>query len=174
MNNINSVYCKILLENGEELQKASLDKKKHLKTLTTENVSDIAFMKSKNHNKLEQIMTRWTQPEVISDICDSTTTNNDIKSMLKSTKTSCEEILSQDWKFTGDFSTYNAQALLSIFLKWVLFGPCASTENDDDKEIESLLNVTPNLFCKTLKQIVKPTTIYNKTAKPLCPRSKRP
>ena len=32
MNNVNSLYRKILLENGEELQKASLDEKKHLKT----------------------------------------------------------------------------------------------------------------------------------------------
>ena len=32
MNNVNSIYRKILLENGEELQKASLDGKKHLKT----------------------------------------------------------------------------------------------------------------------------------------------
>ena len=45
MNNVNSIYRKILLENGEELQKASLDKKKHLKTLITENVSDIVFIK---------------------------------------------------------------------------------------------------------------------------------
>ena len=78
-------------------------------------------------------MTSSTQSEVISDICDSTTTNNDIKSMLKSTKTSCEEILSQDWKFTGDFSTYKTPALLSIFLKWVLLGPYVSAENDDNK-----------------------------------------
>ena len=56
MNNVNSIYLKILLDNGEELQKASLDKKKHLKTLT-ENFSDFGFIKSKNRNKPEQIMT---------------------------------------------------------------------------------------------------------------------
>ena len=57
MNNVNSIYRKIYLENGEELQKASLDNKKHLKTLITENVSDIVFIKSKNRNKPGQIMT---------------------------------------------------------------------------------------------------------------------
>ena len=43
-------------------------------------------------------MTSSTQSEVISDICDSTTTNNDIKSMLKLAKQIREEILSQDGK----------------------------------------------------------------------------
>ena len=57
MNNVNSIYRKIYLENGEELQKASLDNKKHLKTVITENVSDIVFIKSKNRNKPGQIMT---------------------------------------------------------------------------------------------------------------------
>ena len=57
MNNVNSIYRKIYLENGEELLKASLDNKKHLKTLITENVSDIVFIKSKNRNKPGQIMT---------------------------------------------------------------------------------------------------------------------
>ena len=83
INNENSIYRKILLENGEELQQASLDKKKHLKTLITKNVSDIVFMKSKTHNKPEQIMTSSTPSAVISDIWDSTTTNNDIKSFAK-------------------------------------------------------------------------------------------
>ena len=151
MNNVNSIYRKILLENGEELQKASLDKKKHLKTLITENVSDIVFIKSKNHNKPEPIMTSSTQSEVISDICDSITTNNDIKSMLKLAKKIHEDILSQDWKFTGDFSTYKTPALLSIFLKWVLFGPCVLAENDDTKKIESLLNVTAQFISQNVK-----------------------
>ena len=106
MNKVNSIYCKILLENStKELQKASLDKKKHLKTLITKNISDIVFIKSNNHNKPEQIMTSSTQSEDISDICDSSTTNNDIKSMLKLAKKIREEIVLQDWKFTGDFST---------------------------------------------------------------------
>ena len=142
MNSTNSIYRKILLENGQEIQKSSLDKKKHLKTLITENVSDVAFIKSKNRNKPEQIMTNSTQSKLISDICDSTTTNNDIKSMLKLARKVREEILSPSWKFTGDFSTYKTPVLLSIFLKWVLFGPCISAENGDTKEIESLLNVT--------------------------------
>ena len=86
-------------------------------------------------------MTSSTQFEVISDICDSTTANNDIKFMLKLAKRIREQILSQDWKFTGHFSTYKTPALLSIFLKWVPFGACVSAEKDDTKEIESLLNV---------------------------------
>ena len=57
MNSTSSIYRKILLENGQEIEKSSLDKKKHLKTLITENVSDVAFIKSKNCNKPEQIMT---------------------------------------------------------------------------------------------------------------------
>ena len=92
MNNVNSIYRKVLLENGE-LQKASLDKKKHLQTLIIKNVSDTVFIKSKNRNKPEQIITSLTQSEVISDICDSTTTNNDIKSLLKTAKKIREEIL---------------------------------------------------------------------------------
>ena len=54
MNNVNSIYHKILLENGEKLQKALLDKKKHLKTLITENVSVLCLSKVKtaiNQNK---------------------------------------------------------------------------------------------------------------------------
>ena len=47
MNNVNSTYHKILLENGEKLQKALLDKKKHLKTLITENVSVLCLSKVK-------------------------------------------------------------------------------------------------------------------------------
>ena len=128
-----------------------LDKKKYLKTLITENVSDIVFIKSKNRNKPEQIMTSSTQSEVISDICDSTTTNNDIKSMLKLAKKIREEILLQDWKFIGDFSTYITPAFLSIFLKWFLFGPSVSAENDDTKEIESLLNDTAQFISQNVK-----------------------
>ena len=86
-------------------------------------------------------MTSSTQSEVISDICDSITTSNDIKSMLKLAKKIRDELLSQSWKFTGDFSTYKTPALLSIFLKGFLFGPCVSPENDDTKEIQSLRNV---------------------------------
>ena len=96
-------------------------------------------------------MTSSTQSEVISDICDSTTTNNDIKSMLKLAKQIREEILSQDWKFTGNFSSYKTPALLSIFLKWVLFGPFVSAENDDTKEIEILLNVTAQFISQNIK-----------------------
>ena len=96
-------------------------------------------------------MTSSTQSEVISDICDSTTTNNDIKSMLKSAKQIREEILSQDWKVTGNFSSYKTPALLSIFLKWVLFGPFVSAENDDTKEIEILLNVTAQFISQNIK-----------------------
>ena len=81
-------------------------------------------------------MTSSTQSEVISDICDSTTANNDIKFMLKLAKKIREQILSQDWKFTGHFSTYKTPALLSIFLKWVPFGACVSAEKDDTKEIK--------------------------------------
>ena len=47
MNNVNSIYHKILLENGEKLQKALLDKKKRLKTLITENVSVLCLSKVK-------------------------------------------------------------------------------------------------------------------------------
>ena len=47
MNNVNSIYHKILLENGEKLQKALLDKKKHLKILITENVSVLCLSKVK-------------------------------------------------------------------------------------------------------------------------------
>ena len=96
-------------------------------------------------------MTSSTQSEVISDICDSTTTNNDIKSMLKLAKQIREEILSQDWKVTGNFSSYKTPALLSIFLKWVLFGPFVSAENDDTKEIEILLNVTAQFISQNIK-----------------------
>ena len=96
-------------------------------------------------------MTSSTQSEVISDICDSTTTNNDIKSMLKLAKKIHEDILSQDWKFIGDFSTYKTPALLSIFLKWVLFGPCVLAENNDTKKIENLLNVTAQFISQNVK-----------------------
>ena len=96
-------------------------------------------------------MTSSTQSEVISDICDSTTTNNDIKSMLKLAKQIRVEILSEDWKFTGNFSSYKTPALLSIFLKWVLFGPFVSAENDDTKEIEILLNVTAQFISQNIK-----------------------
>ena len=96
-------------------------------------------------------MTSSTQSEVISDICDSTATNNDIKSMLKLAKKIREEILSQDWKFTGDFSTYKTLATPFNFLKWVLFGPCVSAENNDTKEIESLLNVTTQFISQNVK-----------------------
>ena len=71
--------------------------------------------------------------------------------MLKLAKKIREEILSQDWKFTGDFSTYKTLALLSMFLKWVLFGPCVSAENKDTKEIESLLNVTTQFISQNIK-----------------------
>ena len=96
-------------------------------------------------------MTSSTQSEVISDICDSTTTNNDIKSMLKLAKQIRVEILSEDWKFTGNFSSYKTPALLSIFLKWVLFGLFVSAENDDTKEIEILLNVTAQFISQNIK-----------------------
>ena len=96
-------------------------------------------------------MTSSTQSEVISDICDSITTSNDIKSMLKLAKKIRDELLSQSWKFTGDFSTYKTPALLSIFLKGFLFGPCVSPENDDTKEIQSLLNITVQFILQNVK-----------------------
>ena len=106
------------------------------------------FIKSKNRNKPEQITTRSNQSEVNKGICDSTTTNNDIKSMLKVAKKIRKEILSQDWKFTGDLSTYKTAALL---WKWALFRPCVSAENDDTKEVESLLNVTAQFISQNIK-----------------------
>ena len=96
-------------------------------------------------------MTSSTQSEVISDICGSIATSNDIKSMLKLPKKIREELLSQSWKFAGDFSAYKTPAHLSIFLKWFLFGPCVSPENDDTKEIESLLNITVQFILQNVK-----------------------
>ena len=173
MNKVNSIYRQILLDNGEELQKALLNKKKHLKTLITENVSDIVFIKSKNRNKPEQITTRSTQSEVNKGICDSTTTNNDIKSMLKVAKNIRKEILSQDWKFTGDLSTYKTPAL-PIFWKWVLFGPCVSAENNDTKEIESLLNVTAQFISKNVKTHRQTNYNLHQNSKTIASKIKKP
>ena len=124
MNSTNSIYRKILLENGQEIEKSSLDKKKHLKTLITENVSDVAFIKSKNRNKPEQIMTNSTQSKLISDICDSTTTNNDIKSMLKLARKVREEILSVleiHWRFQYLQDTGTPFNFLKMGSVWALY-----------------------------------------------------
>ena len=119
-------------------------------------------------------MTSSTQSEVISDICDSITTSTDIKSMLKLAKKIRDELLSQSWKFTGDFSTYKTPALLSIFLKGFLFGPCVSPENDDTKEIQSLLNITVQFILQNVKTSRQTNYHLQQNSKTIASKIERP
>ena len=106
------------------------------------------FIKSKNRIKPEEIMTSSTQSEVISDICDSITTNNDIKSMLKLAKK-----ISQLKRYyhRNENSLEISGLTRHRHFKWILFGPCVSAENDETKEIESLLNVTAQFILQNIK-----------------------
>ena len=123
MNDVNSAYEHILLENGESAEIATGDRKKYLKSLIAENIDEIVFVKDKNPSKPEKLSTNLTVDDLPSNTYDDITTVKDMKSLLKIAKSIRHEVLEQNWKFTGDFNSYKPPTTLLVLLKWILFGP---------------------------------------------------
>ena len=149
MNEVNSVYKKILLENGECTEVASTDKKKYLKSLISENIEEITFVPDQNPSKPEQLFVDLTVKDSFS--VDDVTTTRDVKSMLKLAKEIRKEILNENWNFNGDFSSYKGSPKLYIFLKWILFGPLALDSKKDTHEIERVLKITSQFISQNVK-----------------------
>ena len=77
-----------------------------------ENLDEVVFIKNKNPNKPEKVISNLLQSETIQDVSYSVTTTNDIKTMFKLATKIQSEVFSQEWKFNGDFSSYQTSSIL--------------------------------------------------------------
>ena len=79
MNSANDIYKDISKENGVPL--ICEDNKKYLKTLIQENVPRCIFVKNKQRNKPDQILSDSTQTEAVYNLNDEKASENDLKAM---------------------------------------------------------------------------------------------
>ena len=153
MNIVNSMYREILLENGESRENLAYNYKKYIKELILDNIPDIVFVKGKQKNKPEILMTNLTHAEAINTYTETTTNENDIKALWKLAKSIRSEVFAKKWQFTGNFKSYDSPRLLSTFLKWVLLGPHTENSNKIDRSpaVEKLMLTSAQFVSQNIK-----------------------
>ena len=150
---INKVHCmfkEILLENGEA--NAGQDYKKKLKELILEAIPEAVFVKQKQKNKPEQIISQGTQSNAVSSFNDEKMVGEDFQMMWKIAKCLRNEVLTHKWTFEGDIKDYTVPPLLWSFLKWVLIRPLTEIQNSVRREkLDVLVGKVTQLVSQNVK-----------------------
>ena len=75
MSKLNELYKNILNENGKKNEDISKNYKKHLKNVIHENIEGAVFVRPKQKNKAEQLISSSKTSEIVSDMIDYSTDN---------------------------------------------------------------------------------------------------
>ena len=113
INMVDCMFKEILLENGEA--NAGQDYKKKLKELILEAIPEAVFVKQKQKNKPEQIISQGTQSNAVSSLNDEKMVGGDFQMMWKIAKCLRNEVLTHKWTFEGDIKDYTVPPLLWSF-----------------------------------------------------------
>ena len=132
INMVDCMFKEILLENGEA--NAGQDYKKKLKELVLEAIPEAVFVKQKQKNKPEQIISEGTQSNAISSLNDEKMVGGAFQMMSKIAKCLRNEVLTHKWTFEGDTKDYFVPPFPWGFLKWVLIGRLTEIQNSDRRE----------------------------------------
>ena len=150
INMVDCMFKEILLENGEA--NAGQDYKKKLKELVLEAIPEAVFVKQKQKNKPEQIISEGTQSNAVSSLNDEKMVGGAFQMMSKIAKCLRNEVLTHKWTFEGDTKDYTVPPLLWSFLKWVLIRPLTEIQNSVRRE---KLNVLVGKVTQLVSQNVK-------------------
>ena len=93
MNNVNSTYRAILIENGANPEDLSVNYKKQLKELIQENINDIVFIKTTRRNEPEQLVASETQKQALREHTDAIANEEGIRLLWKLAKKIRGEVL---------------------------------------------------------------------------------
>ena len=132
INMVDCMFKEILLENGEA--NAGQDYKKKLKELVLEAIPEAVFVKQKQKNKPEQIISEGTQSNAVSSLNDEKMVGGAFQMMSEIAKCLRNEVLTHKWTFEGDTKDYFVPPFPWGFLKWVLIGRLTEIQNSDRRE----------------------------------------
>ena len=132
INMVDCMFKEILLENGEA--NAGQDYKKKSKELVLEAIPEAVFLKQKQKNKPEQILSEGTQSNAVSSLNDEKMVGGAFQMMSKIAKCLRNEVLTHKWTFEGDTKDYFVPPFPWGFLKWVLIGRLTEIQNSDRRE----------------------------------------
>ena len=123
-----------------------------MKNVIHENIEGVVFVRPKQKNKAEQLISRSKISEIVSDMIDESATESKLKIMWDVAKIICKDILKEKWKFNGDLNSFTAPQLLSTFLKWVLIGTKnRNSEGTNTCKVESEMAVITQLIMQSVK-----------------------
>ena len=74
MSKLNELYENILNENGKKYEDITKSYKKHLKNFLHENIEEVVFVRRKQKNKAEELISRSTTFEIFRDMIDESAT----------------------------------------------------------------------------------------------------
>ena len=126
MNQVDSIYKDILIENGENAENLAKHYKRNLKELIKENIPTAVFIKSKLANKPQQIITEATNSEA-----GNYTTAEYLQAMWKIPKSIRSDLYTNNWKFEGRVDSFKSLVILSTFIKWVIADPERDKKDDN-------------------------------------------
>ena len=123
MNDINELYVSILVDN--DVDPGTFHHKKHLKTIISENIEEVKFLKSYRASESELLVSEKLLGKTVSDLHEQQTEEADVKCLVEAARILRKELASSSrWKFTGSqsMSEFQPPTLLTSFLRWLLFG----------------------------------------------------
>ena len=80
-------------------------------------ILETIFVKQKQKNKPEQIITKAAQSEAVAIVDDTKLVGEDFQTMWEITKYIKADLFVHKWRFEGDINNYTAPKLLTT-LKW--------------------------------------------------------
>ena len=135
MNQVDSIYQDILIENGENAENLAKYYKRNLKELIKENITTAVFIKSKLANKPDQIISEATISEA-----ENYTTAEDLQAM---------------WKIAKSNYSFKSPVILSTFIKWVIAGPRNDKKDDDVRNYQHQVDKITSILTKLVPQSFK-------------------
>ena len=149
MNQVDSIYKDILIENGENAENLAKHYKRNLKELIKENIPTAVFIKSKLANKPEQIVSEATNSEA-----ENYTTAEDLQAMWKIAKSIRSDLYTYNWKFEGRVDSLKSPVILSTFIKWVKAGRRKDKKDDVrncQQQVDKITSILTQLVSQSFK-----------------------
>ena len=150
MNQVDSIYKDILIENGENAENLAKHYKRNLKELIKENIPTAVFIKSKLANKPEQIISEATNSEA-----ENYTTAEDLQAMWKIAKSIRSDLYTYNWKIEGRVDSFKSPVILSTFIKWVIAGPRKDKKDDDVRNCQQQVDKITSILTQLVSQSFK-------------------
>ena len=158
MNDINEEFVSLLSENG--VNPCSSDHKKLLKSIISENIADVKFVKSHRANENEHVVSEKLPGVAVSNLREQQNEEDDVKCIAKAASILRKQLKTHvKWKFTGSQSLKEFQSppMLTSFLRLLLLGTKLRNvkEKRDEASTKSIIVVSQQIIqnFKTDRQV---------------------